>query len=390
MRRLLWLAIPMGCIFIGVAIFLAFPRTCYGCSVQAQPPECGVNLSAMTLHRGDTRQAWWNFLAPREDRTLHLYLGLNNNQGNIPVDYTYQVNYNGDWDPAIAGQVTPITGTGQLGPAGTRNANNTIEITVPYSTTQTGDLNVTTNVQSTNGACVFHSPASTIVRLNDAGPTVWPITPRTCPNAGTRPQINFGLRNPSDTAETYDVVARAYNPFGGSNSDQFNLNGQGAEAQLPPVEVKPGETKQIKVDCETFGYCVTGGENRVELRVRPRSGGGKQASIANAQPSFDAFAWSNVTIRDPNASCPEPRDWWFLMPPLLLALLIGVPAALAAMGGGAAYLRSRSIPPSLPPPPSPPPPIESTSQPGGGLRPHPDTGQTSGKGGVRPPDDTDG
>lgn len=333
-KRALLLLAPLAVAAAGLAV-LAFAifgnaKPCYACGSQTPPPPCGVNLSALTLKQGDDRRAFWGFLAPRPERVIHAYLGLNNNQGSGSPGYSYELSYAGDWDPAVSGVVTPTQGSGRLGPAGTKAANQTIELTIPYSDTQRGDLVITAMVRSTDAQCNFQSPVTATLRLNETGPTVWPITPRTCPQAGKKPQLIFGIRNPGAATATYSMTAAAVNPHGGSAADQFNLNGQGGQAVLPALTLRPGQTKKVTVSCETFGYCLTGGENRVELRVRPAS---------DAEGVFEAVAWSSVTIRDPDAVCPEVEDWWFLMPPLLVGLLIGVPSFAAVAGAGTWVLR---------------------------------------------------
>jgi hypothetical protein len=346
-KRSLWrLGFPLvvavaGLLGLGLALTVE-PQPCAACTSVTTPGPCSINLSAVTIKQGDTRRAWWNFLAPRADQTVHVYLGINNNQGNGSPQYTYELTYHGDWDPAAAGGITPTMGVGQLGPAGSQRANTTIEINVPYSATQTGDLILTADVKSVDGLCVFHSPVSTTVRLNQTGPTIWPITPRTCPQAGGKPELTFGVRNPGNIASTYNILARSENPLGGSEADQFSINGQGGQASLPPLTLQPGQTKEVKLTCETFGYCLTGGENRVGIRASP--------AITTDAP-YEAVAWSSVTIRDPNANCPEIQDWWFLMSPALLALLIGAPTAASALGGGAYWVKHRG---NRPPPARPP------------------------------------
>lgn len=317
-----------------VLLMAATSQPCLACTGQAPPSPCGVNLSAITINQNDAKDAWWSFLAPRDERVAHVYLGLNNNKGTSDTSYTYQIAYGGDWDPGVAGVVTPTLGSGQLGPAGSQKANDTIKISVPYSLTQFGNLVITATVQSTDGLCIFRTPVTTTLRLNDLGPTVWPITPRTCPKAGAKPPLTFGVRNPTDSTETYNVVAHAYNPLGGTASDQFSINGQGATVNLEPLTLRPGQSKQVKIDCETFGYCMTGGENQVRLEVSP---------VSNSD--VEAVAWSNVTIRDPESVCPEVKDWWFFMPPALMAGLIGIPSAAAALGGGAYVARRKTMNP---------------------------------------------
>lgn len=331
-KRLLLTVFSVTIALVGMVLLMtATSQPCLACTAQTPPSPCGVNLSAITINQNDAKDAWWSFLAPRDERVAHVYLGLNNNKGTSNTSYTYQIAYGGDWDPGVAGVVTPTVGSGQLGPAGSQGANDTIEISVPYSLTQSGNLVITATVQSSDGLCIFRTPVTTTLRLNDLGPTVWPITPRTCPKAGAKPPLTFGVRNPTDSKETYSVVARAYNPLGGTASDQFSLNGQGATVNLEPLTLRPGQSKQVKIDCETFGYCMTGGENQVRLEVSP---------VSNSD--VEAVAWSNVTIRDPESVCPEVKDWWFFMPPALMAGLIGIPSAAAALGGGAYAARRKS------------------------------------------------
>lgn len=331
-KRILVAGVPLIAAVLAVLLMMAASsRPCLACGSQTPPSPCGVNLSAMTINQGDQSVPWWNFASPRDEQVAHVYLGLNNNQGTSLTGYTYQIAYGGDWDPAVAGVVTPTIGNGELGPAGSQQANETIEISVPYTATQSGNLTITATVQSTDGFCIFRTPVTTTLRINDVGPTVWPVTPRTCPKAGGKPQLTFGIRNPSDQKETYNIVARSYNPLGGTASDQFGLDGQGAVATLAPVTLRPGQSKKIKIDCETFGYCLTGGENQVRVEASPTSNSGTEA-----------MAWSNVTIRDPSSVCPELKDWWFFMPPALIALLVGVPSAAAAIGGGAYATRKKN------------------------------------------------
>ncbi|MBK9233379.1 MAG: hypothetical protein IPO15_21680 [Anaerolineae bacterium] len=345
-KRSLWrLGFPLvvavaGLLGLGLAL-TAQPQSCAACTKVTVPGPCGVNLSAVTIKQGDARRVWWNFLAPRVDQTVHVYLGINNNTGTGSPQYTYQLSYYGDWDPAAAGGITPTMGAGQLGPAGSSKANTTIEINVPYSSTQTGDLILTADVKSVDGLCASRSPVSTTIRLNQTGPTVWPITPRL--SAGRR-QTRTDVRRAQSGQHSVHLQHSGPAPRihrAGPEADQFSINGQGGQASLPPLTLRPGETKEVKLTCETFGYCFTGGENRVGIRA---------SSAITTDAPYEAVAWSSVTIRDPNANCPEIQDWWFLMSPALLALLIGAPTAASALGGGAYWVTHRGSKP----PPSPP------------------------------------
>lgn len=337
-RSLLWIAITFGVVLLGVMI-LDQPETCLACSTQAvnPPPTCSANMTAMTVRKADDRKAWWNFMDKREDRTMKIYLGLNRNSGNTPVSYEYTITANGGWQPT---SIKPITGTGTLGFPG--NANHTLEVTIPYSITDQGDLNLTATVNSPS--CVFTpNTVTTKVRLNDQGPTVWPITSRSCPVAGEKPTFRFGVRNPSDQLQTYNVTARANPRFGGDHTP--NLGGDGTPSgqeglhQFPDMTLKGGEAKEVQVTCETFGFCLTGSESRVDLEVNPAVGSAEQFS--------PAIASSNVTIRDPQSVCPALEDWWFIMSPLLFWSLIGVPTALA-LGGAAWYFWPKTATPVPP------------------------------------------
>lgn len=329
-KRLLLAALSCVIPLIAVALLLTVTaKPCVACGSQTPPSPCGVNLSAMTIRQSDDHSSWWNFLSPRDQRIMHVYLGLNNNQGSSRTQYSYQIAYSGDWNPDAAGIVTPTVGLGELGPAGSKQANQTIEISIPYSTTDSGLLVITATVESADGLCIFRSPVTTTLQINDVGPTVWPITPRTCTPASAKPRLTFGIRNPNNIAETYSIVARAVNPAGGVASDQFTLNGSGSEVNLGLMTIKPGKSEKVKIDCETFGYCLTGGENQVHLEVTPVD-----------DQETKATAWSSVTIRDPEAVCPEIKDWWFFMPPALTTAFVAVPSLLGLVGG-AAVLRPK-------------------------------------------------
>ena len=358
-RNLLWIAITFGLVLLGVAV-LEQPKTCFACSSQAvPPPTCSASMSAMTVRKADERKAWWpwSMLDQREERTLKVYLGLNRNSGIVPVNYEYTITANGDWQPST---IKPITGTGTLGFPG--GANETLEVTIPCSLTDEGNLNLTATVSSSS--CVFTpNTVTSSVQLNKQGPTVWPITSRSCPLAGEKPTFKFGVRNPSDQPQIYSVTARANPQFGGDHTP--NLGGDGTTSgqpglhQFPDMTLKGGEAKEIQISCETFGYCLTGSESRVQLEVNP--------AACSAEQFTPAVAASSVTIRDPQSVCPAIEDWWFIMAPLVLLTLIGVPIALA-LGGGAWYLlRGGTVIPAKP---------ES----GGGPRPPRPTGGSSGQG----------
>lgn len=340
--RLLWMVLPVGLLLLALWFMVHATPPCFACTTQP-PTSCTSNLSAMTVRQNDERKAWWSFLDKREEQTLNVYLGLNYVNGTTPMSGTYVISVD---DPVLDAVVTPKQIAFTLQPVGQRGSFDTHKITIPYSTiTGTRDLNVTATLINSNGACDLPPTLNSTVHINQTGPTVWPVVPRTCPVAGEKANLSFGLRNPSDTPQTYNVVARSVNPYGGTASDLFNLNGQGDTANLGPFTLGPGKTEQIKLDCETFGYCMTTGENRVGLEVSP---------AVNSEQFNTAEAWSNVTISDPNAPCPVVKDWWFLMPPLVLGLLIGVPLAIAALGGAFAAYKLFYTPP--------PPPIRLTPE----------------------------
>jgi hypothetical protein len=316
-RRIVWAATGIATVFLGF-LLLTRPTACYACAQSVPPPDCTLNLSAMTIRQADERKAWWSFFDQREERTLQIYLGLNMNNGTGDMPYSYEIIPSGDWQPS---SITPITGTGTLSP-GKNNA--TIGVTIPYSTTDVGDLTLTANVRS---PCPFAPPnATTRVRINEQGPTVWPITSRVCPAAGEKPTFRFGVRNPSDQNQTYAVTARALTQFGGDHTPILNDDGsQPGVHRFPDMLLRPNEAKDVEITCETFGFCLTGSESRVDMEVRPAPGSGEQ---------FDsAIASSNITVRDPQASCPKMEDWWFIMPPQvfwgLIAAVFALPTAAA-------------------------------------------------------------
>lgn len=318
-RRIIWAASGITVVFLGL-LWLAYPTSCYACAQSVPPPNCTLNMSAMTVRQADERKAWWSLLDRRDERTLQIYLGLNMNNGTGDMPYSYEIIPSGAWLPS---SITPITGTGTLNPG---NNNTTIGITIPYSTTDTGDLTLTANVQS---SCPFNpTNATTRVRINDSGPTVWPITSRVCPAAGEKPAFHFGVRNPGDQPQTYSVTARAITQFGGDHTPILNDDGsQPGMYQFPDISLQPNEAKDIQITCETFGFCLTGSESRVDIEVRPAAGNSEQ---------FDAaIASSNITVRDPQASCPTLEDWWFIMPPMVFWGLIA--AALALPVGAAGW-----------------------------------------------------
>lgn len=334
--RIHWLIGLAGMAVLGLLVILG-TRPCYACSTVTVPPPCTANLSAMTVRQGDTRKAWWNFLDSRDAYTMNLYLGLNNNNGTGTANYSYQIS--GRWDSGESVVVTPTLVSGLLGTAGNRDANQSHQLTVTYTPTQTGNFNLVATRLGGGGACILPESATTQIRVNPSGPTLWPITPRTCPMAGQKQDLNFGLRNPNDQPQTYAVTALAENPF---DVEKMNLNDQGGAANLGQMTLQAGETREIKITCETFGYCLTGSENKVHIKAIPISGSGLPV---------EAVASANVTLRDPNAFCPDLRDWWFVMSPLVLAAVVGVPTAVGTgtLAGFIARRKRRNIKTEPPP-----------------------------------------
>lgn len=344
--RLLYSALGGGMLLL-LGLWLAQPEPCYACASQTPPPTCSTNMSAMTMRQADDPQPWWNFAAnmvdQREPQTIRIYLGINMNGGVSEVPYSYEINASGDWLPSMA---FPITGTGVLSP---RVRNQTVLIELPYTENDVGALNLTANVIATdaNNPCDFTpNPATSQVQLNPTGPTVWPITSRACPLPGEKQVFRFGVRNPSNSEQNYSVAAQAITHFGGEHTPILNENqGDPGTAQLPMLTLKPNESQQIEISCETFGFCLTGSESSVALDVQPVPGG--------AEDFPGASAVSNITLRDPDTTCVAPEDWWSILSPFLLGLMIGVPLLMAAIGGGGLWYANRSKP-RQPPPPEPP------------------------------------
>lgn len=353
-RNLLWVAIAFGLVLLGVTL-LEQPKTCFACTVPSNPPppDCSANMTALTMRQADEQQPWWRLFAPREDRVVKVYLGMNVNNASSDIPYEYTLTPSGNWTP---NSITPITGTGILKAT---SPITTIEITLPYTSTDLGDLNLQAQIDSPD--CTFNPPnLSATVRLNKQGPTVWPVTSRTCPVAGEKPTLVFGVKNPNDQPQTYNITALANSKYGGDHTAILNDNqAQPGARTFDPMTLKPGEATRIDITCETFGFCLVGSEIQVDLKVEPAPG---EAAFA------PAIASSNVTIRDSKVpTCPILEDWWALMPPMLFGILVGVPIALA-LGGGAWYLlRGGTVIPAKP---------ES----GGGPRPPRPTGGSSGQG----------
>jgi hypothetical protein len=329
LKRIVWLTVVVGSVVISL-LWVMKPETCVACASQTPPPTCTANMSSMTIRKADERRAWWQIFDQRDPRTLNVYLGLNMNNGSTDLPYSYEIIPSGDWQP---GWTQPITGTGTLSPG---KNNQTIQVTVPYSDTDQGDLRLMAKIDS---PCPFSpADASALVRINEQGPTVWPITSRSCPVAGEKPVFKFGLRNPSHKPQTYQVTARAITQFGGDHKPLLTSGGGPAPIpgvhQFPDMTLKPGESREIKINCETFGFCLTGSETRIDLEVKPAPQSPDQFP--------DAIASSNVTLRDPNADCPTFADWWFIMPPKVFWGMLGTPAALAIAGAGW-YFRPQTV-----------------------------------------------
>lgn len=276
-------------------------RTCAACMLQSPGPRCSATLSRLTLHAQDEPDAWWRQLLPHAAHTLSVYLSLDY-LGAAPADVIYRV----DVEQTTAGSRRSVTSkriTVRLDPASRGGRHSSYRIDIPYQDAPVGDLELTATRIAGGGSCDFPVSLTTTLPIVSAGPTVWPVTPRVCARAGEQPEIIFGVHNPGPGAATLSLVARASDPFG---SQTFALEGQDDEVNLPPIRLGPDQARRVEVDCATFGYCLAGAQNNVELEVRSAEDNGLFLS--------PAVASANVVIRAPGESCASPRDWWFLLP----------------------------------------------------------------------------
>ena len=348
MKKLLFtLSIATGFALMMIVAWLALPAPCYSCGPQTVR-SCTANLSGFTLHKGDPSREWWQVLK-QDDHTMKIYLALNRVAGNTPGDpgnaavpFEYEIKVSGDWDPnSVSKGITPASGAGILGAVGTVEAHQVIEITIPYSDGQSGDLVVTSTVKSgntpaANTTCNFALTGeplnntvttTTKLRIEKEGPTVWPIFPTSCPVPGEKPTLSFGVRNFTNQTQTYNIFARALNVDSKQDREVFTLNGQSGlfntsttqganrEIQIPSLTLRPWQTELVKLTCETFEYCQPGATNNVVLRVKSASGGNN---------AFESSATSSLTIRSPNVQCPVKEDWGTVMPPWLAGTLAGL------------------------------------------------------------------
>ncbi|HEY1016926.1 MAG TPA: hypothetical protein VGE07_29705 [Herpetosiphonaceae bacterium] len=311
-----WAGLAAG--ILAALVFFAAESTCYACTAQNPPPDCSANLSEMTVEKGALDPPWWAWLTPRDEESITLFIGMNYNNGVQPLEATYDVAID---DPAFDQALPPESRrlTFKLDPD---SPNDTQLIRIPLRQIPSGDLRLTATLAGGGQPCQLPQTLEGTVRVNDDGPVVWPITPRACPLAGEERELTFGVLNPSDQQRTYVLSATAENA-NGQGGETFNLAAQGATATLPPVTIEPGETATVTLDCETFGFCLTGGENTIRLDVRPVAGSDESFAVASAA--------SSVTVRAPAADCNELEDWWLVMSPLLLGSLVG--GGLLGLGG---------------------------------------------------------
>lgn len=338
MKKLLFtLSIATGFALMMIVAWLALPAPCYACG-NSTAKACSVNLSGFTLHKGDPSREWWQVFKS-DDHTMKAYLAMNHNSGFGAVPFEYEIQVGGDWDPNKAGKgVTPVRGSGSLGAPGASDANQVIEITIPYSDSFEGNVVVTATVKSISpnnpaANCNFSATGTanqtqinTKLKIDKEGPTVWPILPTSCPVAGEKPTLTFGVRNYSGQSQTYNVSARALNEGSQQQNEFFTINGQegvftanqqGAnrEIAIKTLTLGPWQTELVKLTCETFGHCVPGATNQVNLRVKSASGGNN---------AFESNATTGLIIRNPNTTCPSTEDWGTVMPPWLAGTLAGL------------------------------------------------------------------
>jgi hypothetical protein len=340
MKKMLFtLSTATGFAMMMIVAWLAAPAPCYSCG-NATAKACSVNLSGFTLRKGDPSREWWQAFKS-DDHTMKAYLALSHNSGAGTAPFEYEIQVGGDWDPNKVGKgITPIKGSGMLGSPGASDANQVIEIVIPYTDSFEGDVVMTATVKSINPAnpsanCNFSASASvtgnqtqisTKLRIDKDGPTAWPVLPTTCPVAGEKPTLTFGVRNYSSQSQTYNVSAIALNEGSQQQNEFFTINGQqgvftanqqGAnrEIAIKTLTLGPWQTELVKLTCETFGYCVPGATNQVKLRVKSASGGNN---------AFESSATTGLIIRDPNTQCPSVEDWGTVMPPWLAGTLAGL------------------------------------------------------------------
>jgi hypothetical protein len=310
---------------LGVALRLSAPRTCAACTAQSPPPRCAASLSELTLNPERSPNVWWQRLMPRSDHTLQIVLGLDH-QGTTPVAVTYRIDVD---DPAIDRALPAVSReiSVRLGPSEADGQHATRTVAIPYAGATTDDLTVSATAIATTGNCTFPSPVVATIHFAAGAPTVWAITPRLCAQAGEHLRVLFGIHNPGATRTSYALIARAFDAFG---SQTFSLDGPGDEVRLPPITLGANEARSVTVTCETLGYCLAGGQNRIELEVVP--------GAVNRQAFVRALAAAHVTIRHPVESCSTVDYWWVMLPPRLIGAFAGIPAVVLA---GLYCLRTR-------------------------------------------------
>jgi hypothetical protein len=265
-----WL-VPLALLGLWGLLEITSSRPCAACVLQSPPPRCAASLSSLSARAGDQPDGWWSRFAP-QDAGLPVYLNLHY-LGTEPARVAYRVDIErtGSAGQATAGQVIEVRFDPAAGDA--RHLSRRVEITADGA--PTGDLRVTATRVEGDGPCDFPASVEASVAIVDSGPTVWAVTPRVCALPGERPQVSFGVRNPGPNPVSVSMVARASDPFG---NQTFALGGGDDEVALPPIRLAAKEARQVRVDCATFGYCLAGAQNRVELDVRYAAGAGARWS----------------------------------------------------------------------------------------------------------------
>lgn len=307
-------------VILGVLVVLGVvsTRTCAACMLQSPVPRCSATFSSLTLHTQDTYDAWWRRFLPRDPYALSVYLHLDY-LGSEPTATAYRV----DVVQTAGGaerEVASMLINAQFDPASQDARHTSHRIDIPYQDLPDGEMELTATRTVNSSACDFPDIVETTVPIVAIGPTVWPVTPRVCAQAGEQPVVIFGVHNPGSAEATLSLVARATDPFG---SQTFALAGQDDDADLPPIRLRPNQARYVQVDCTTFGYCLAGAQNDVELEVRSTEENGALLS--------QAIASANVVIRAPGESCVAPRDWWFLLPTSIQPAIIGLSVLVAGL-----------------------------------------------------------
>lgn len=54
-RRIIWMVVGFGAAVLSAILFTR-PELCYACAQAVPPPDCSVNMSAMTVRKADDRR----------------------------------------------------------------------------------------------------------------------------------------------------------------------------------------------------------------------------------------------------------------------------------------------------------------------------------------------